>query len=135
MTKLISALIIIGVLFVGWNVYLYWDKVQNEDAEAIKREEAKLHVDPGSLQGMPYQLEQGYQKAVGKGPAAVGEWLKVNGAKLEDPRKGWIEMDYAVSLSQNNPVEARRVFNAVRERTSTNSPIYPRMKQLEKTYK
>jgi hypothetical protein len=61
-------------------------------------------------------------------------WLKAYGAQVQDPRKAWIEMDYALALMREDPNEAKKVFLAVKERTPTNSPVYPRVLQLEKTF-
>jgi len=43
-------------------------------------------------------------------------------------------LDYIVLISSTNPQEARRLFTVVKQRTPTNSPVYPRVKLLEKTY-
>jgi len=53
---------------------------------------------------------------------------------VEDPRKAWIELDFCVAVAREDPAEARRVFAAVKERIGPASPVWPRMKELEKTY-
>jgi len=35
---------------------------------------------------------------------------------------------------RTDPNDAKRIFKAVKERTSTNSPVYPRIRQLEKSF-
>ena len=53
---------------------------------------------------------------------------------MSDPRLAAIELDYIVLISSTNPQESRRLFSLVKQRTPTNSPVYPRVKRLEKTY-
>ena len=132
MTKLISALIIVVVIYLGWQLFQYWEKVDNE--EAIKKREAAAQLNPAALPGMPYQLEQSYQTAQQRGIGATREWLKTHDQALQDPRKAWIELDFCVAIAREDPAEARRLFKAVQDRTPPNSPIQPRLKQLEASY-
>jgi hypothetical protein len=53
---------------------------------------------------------------------------------IQDPRKAWIELDYCVVLARENPKEARRIFDQVKQRIRPDSPVYPRIKQLEPTF-
>jgi hypothetical protein len=132
MTKVIAALIIIVVLWGGWELFLYWDKVKNEDETKEKQEAAMVNGD--QLPGMAYQLEASLQAARKQGAAGLKNWLKANGQSVEDPRKAWIELDYCVAVAREDPSEARRVFAEVKGRTPPSSPVWPRIKQLEKTY-
>ena len=61
-------------------------------------------------------------------------WLKAYRPYLSDPRLAAIELDYVVLVGASDLKEARQIFAAVKQRTPTNSPVYPRIKQLEKTY-
>ncbi len=70
-----------------------------------------------------------------KSPAAFRKWLKTYDKALQDPRKAWIELDYCVAIAREDPSEARRVFAEVKKRTPPSSPVWPRVKALEKTYK
>jgi hypothetical protein len=133
MTKVIAALIIIVVLWGGWELFLYWDKVKNEDETRQKQETAAM-LNGDQLPGLAYQLEASLQAARKQGAAGLKNWLKANGQSVEDPRKAWIELDYCVAVAREDPSEARRVFAAVKERTPPSSPVWPRIKQLEKTY-
>jgi hypothetical protein len=133
MTKIIAALIIIVVLYGGWHLFLYWENVKNEQQTAQKAASASRIV-PEQLSGMPQTLEAALQAAQRNGAAGLTNFLKNYGRAIQDPRKGWIELDYVLLLSRENPAEAKQIFAAVKERTPTNSPIYPRVKQLEKTY-
>jgi hypothetical protein len=132
-TKLIAAVIIIAVLYGGWNFFLYWEKVKNEE-ETQKKQNAAAQVVGENLPGMPYNLNQSLKEAQSQGAAALRNWLKTYGSALQDPRKAWIELDYCVAVAREDPAEARRVFQKVRERTGPSSPVWPRLKQLEPTY-
>ena len=132
MTKLISVFIVIVVIFCGYQLFLKWEAVQKE--EETKKKEAAAVLNPAHLPGMPVQLEQSYQQVSQQGTAALRTWLKTYESVLQDPRKAWIELDLCVALTREDPSEARRIFKAVRERTPADSPIQPRIKQLEKTY-
>ena len=132
MTKLIWALIIVVVIYCGWQLFQYWEKVDNE--EATRRKEAAAMLNPAALPGVPQELEQGYQTVQQRGAAALRDWLKMNDKVLQDPRKAWIELDYCVAITRDDPAEARRIFKAVKDRTPANSPIQPRLKQLESAY-
>ena len=133
MTKLIAILMVVVVLFVAWRLFLYWDKVKNEEETAQKAAAAAV-VTGESLPGMPYQLDTSLQAAQRQGAAALGEWLKTFGHNLQDPRKAWIELDYCLLLTRENPAEARRIFAEVKARTPHSSPVWPRIQTLEKTY-
>ncbi len=137
MTKLIAALIVVGVLWCGWQLFFYWERVKNEQ-ENEKKQAAAAAVVGEQLPGMPpqaqTQLENSLRIAKSQGAEALGRWLKLYGPSIQDPRKAWIQLDYCMALSQTAPAEARRVFIAVRDRTPTNSPVYPRVQKLQKTY-
>src|SRR6266566_8378754 len=116
-TKLIGALIVVAVLYGGWNLFLYWEKVKDEK-ESVRKEAAAAAVTGESLQGMPYGLEQSFQAAKNQGAAGLRNWLKVYGQTVKDPRKAWIELDYCVAVTREDPAEAKRVFGRVKERTT-----------------
>lgn len=134
MTKLIAAAIVIACLYVGWELFLYWDKVKNEQETEEKQAAAAANVIPESLPGLPQPLEQGLQAAQRQGAEGLGNFLKAYGQSIQDPRKAWIELDYCLLLSRENPAEARRIFAAVKARTPKTSPVWPRIQKLEKTY-
>jgi len=133
MTKLISALIIVAALYGGWHLFLYWDKVRNEEQTAQKQAVAST-VDPRQLPGMPQQLESALDAAEKQGAAGLKNFLKTYDRSLQDPRKAWIELDYVQRLARDEPVEAKRRFAEIRDRVGPASPVWPRIKQLEKTY-
>jgi hypothetical protein len=133
MTKVIAVLLIVVVIYGGWELFLYWEKVKNEEETKQKQEEAAMVVGD-RLPGLPYKLEQSLQTARTKGAVGLKNWLKTYGQSVEDPRKAWIELDYCVAIARQDPAEAKRVFAQVKERISPSSLVWPRMKQLEKAY-
>ncbi len=137
MTKVIAVLIILLVLWGGWELFFYWERVKNEQ-ETQKKQEAAALVIGENLPGMPYlntqALEQSLRKAQTDGAGAMRIWLKNYSNLVQDPRKAWIELDYCLLLAREDPAEAKRVFAQVKARTPETSPVWPRIKQMEKTY-
>jgi len=133
MTKLIAALIIVAVLYGGWELFLYWEKVKNEDETKEKQQAAAL-VMGDQLPGLSYKLEASLQAARQRGAAGLRDWLKTYDKSVEDPRKAWIQLDYCVAVAREDPAEAKRVFAEVKDRLGPSSPVWPRMKELEKTF-
>jgi hypothetical protein len=134
MTKtLITIVIIAAVLLGGWQMFMYWDKVQNEKEDERKAAAAKM-INPDNLGGLPYQLDASLRVAQKQGVDGLGQWLKNYGRNVQDPRKAWIELDYCVMLSRKNPQEARRIFATVKQRTPPSSPVYARVQELAKGY-
>ncbi len=133
MTRLIAVLILVAALYAGWQLYFYWEKVKNEE-EAAQKQAVVSQVVPEQLPGLPQPLEPTLQAAQKQGAAGLRKWLKTYGQVVHDPRKAWIELDYCLMLSREDPAEAKRVFTAVKDRTPESSPVWPRIKQLERTY-
>jgi hypothetical protein len=133
MTKLIAVLIIVAVLFGGWQIFLYWDKVNHEE-EMAQKQAATSVVDPRSLQGLPYKFQPALEAAQKQGAPGLTNFLKNFNRIVQDPRRAWIELDYCVLIARENPAEAKRIFAAVKGRTPPSSPVMSRIKQLEKTY-
>ena len=141
-TKLITGALIVLACFVGWTIFQYWGKVSDEQ-KMSQDEYERLHAapvafEPSSLPGMPDKmrgkLEETLAHAQQNGATGIREWLKVYRKFVQDPRLGWIELDYVVRVARENPAEAKKIFADVQERTPPTSPIYPRIKQLAKTY-
>jgi hypothetical protein len=129
MTKLITLLVLVVALWVGWRVVVHF-----RDLEERKQAEAAAVLKPEQLPGLPSHLYGALDVAQRSGPAALGEFLRNFGAQLEDPRRAWLEMDYCVAIRRDNPQEARRVFAAMKARVKPNSVVYPRVQQLEKSF-
>ncbi|HVV01125.1 MAG TPA: hypothetical protein VHH88_07155 [Verrucomicrobiae bacterium] len=134
MTKLIAILILVGCLFVGWRLFIYWDQVSHEEEVSKKKQQASEIVSGEQLGGLSPQLESTLQAAQKQGAAGLRQWLKTYGSVVQDPRKAWIQLDYCIAEARENPAEARRVFNEVKARVPPTSPVYPRIKRLESTY-
>jgi hypothetical protein len=133
MTRVIAILIVVVVLFAGWKFFLYWDKVKNEE-EAERKQVAASVMQPESLPGLPPQYESGLRAAQQEGTAAFRNWLKTYDKLIEDPRKAWVQLDFCVAITREDPSEARRVFAEVKARTPPSSPVWPRVKELERSY-
>jgi hypothetical protein len=135
--KVFLSLLIIGFLgFIGWEGWQQWLKYTagaNNAAAPVASADA-VNVDPQSLSGMPQAWEAQYKSATNGGLKTWTTWMKMYGQHVDDPRRAWIELDYLVEISLSDPQEARSIFAAVKDRTPTNSPVYPRLLQLEKTY-
>jgi len=133
MTKLIGIAIIALLAFCGWELFLYWDKISTEK-DNQRKETAAAIVSEEQLPGLPEKLRLSWEAAKRLGPTGVKNWLNTYGHAVEDPRKAWMQLDYVLSVSRENVAEAKRVFTEVKERTPTNSPVWPRIEKLGKTY-
>lgn len=133
MTKLIAALIIAAVLYGGWELFFYWEKVKN-DQETEQKQAAAAVVVGESLDGVPQPLQASLNAAEAQGAAALGNWLKTYDRLIHDPRKAWVQLDYCLLLSREDPAEAKRLFAEVKKRTPESSPVWPRIKKLERAY-
>jgi len=132
MTKIITAGIIIIVLWVAYHMWVYWEQIRDEKESQIAA--SKVVVREEMLSGLPQNLENSLQGAKKAGLATFRRWLDTYGPSIQDPRKAWIELDYCIMLARENAKEAGRIFAAVQQRTPTNSPVYPRIRQLQATY-
>jgi len=133
MTKLIGILAVVLVIWGGYELFEMWNKYDLEK-DIAEQDAAAKHFSPQSLSGMPQGGEQTYEKAQKHGAAGVKAWLNFYGSKVQDPRRAWIELDYVVLISKDEPGEARKIFADVKARTPESSPVYPRIKELSKTY-
>ena len=133
MTKLIAAVLIVLACYGVWELFLYWEKVKSQEETAQKSNAAAMVLGE-QLPGMPSALEPSLQAAKKQGAAGLRNWLKAHNQSIEDPRKAWIELDLCVALAREDPAEARRIFKSVKDRTPPSSPVWPRLKQLEKSY-
>lgn len=134
MTKLIGLLIIVVVCWGGYELFEMWDKYDSSKDIAEKKAEADRNFNPDGLPGMPFDLQKSFETARAHGAPGMKAWLKANVQKVEDPRRAWIELDYAVMISKDDPNEAKKIYESVKDRTATNSPVFPRIEQLKRTY-
>jgi hypothetical protein len=131
MTKILITIVIVGALaFGGWELYLQWNEAKGKPDKV----EVVAPVDPATLPGMPAGMEAAYNIAKGQGAVGLKNFLTRYGKAIQDPRLASIELDYVVLVSKDNIAEARLTFARVKDRTPPSSPVYSRMKQLEKTY-
>jgi hypothetical protein len=133
MTKAIWVLIILVVGYIGYLMFKQWDKARLEHA-GQKPEQAAALASGDSLAGMPYQLDASYRTAKANGPAAFWAWFTANEKLLADPRKAWIELELCKAVFRENPAEAKRMFAAVKGRVPPSSPVYGKVKEMEKTF-
>ena len=135
MKVLISIVIVLLVGFGAYKVWEHWNEVKEQRALEEKTA-AGADIQPDQLPGLPYQLRDRLHEAQQAGPAALKRFLDVykKYPDVKDPRLAWIELDYVVMISSTDPVQAKKIFWEVKERTPSDSPIYPRIKAMEKTY-
>ena len=137
---LIIAAFIFGIYLAARSLLVEYKDVQRKSGQEEVAAPAPITpaggpvAEPVYFEGMPEQLEPSLQAAEAQGPATLKKWLDLNRRHLRDPRLGAIELDYAVAVSRNNPAEARQIYQAVKARTPSTSPLQPRLKRLAKTY-
>lgn len=127
MKALITLVLIFAVYYVGKSIsdqYKAKQEKENPSKESVVTQ----------LEGVPEQLETSLQNAQAQGAPALKTWLQHNRKYCRDPRLAEIDLNYVVLVSRSNPAEAKKVFQAVKKRTPTSSPVYERIKRLEPTY-
>jgi hypothetical protein len=130
--KIAIAIVIIAlVAFGGWKIFEQWQKV--EEGQQQPAPQAVLIPDT-QLPGMDGNLESALDNARRRGASGLRDFLKQHGGRIRDPRLASIQLDYVVLVAKEDLAEARNVFAKVKERTDGSSPVYPRVKQLEKTF-
>lgn len=139
MTKSIIGIAMAALLiFGGWKLWQLWDKYNHDKDLQQQAETAANNVVPEQLAGMPPGWEAAFDKANNAAKAGditmLRAWLKAHGQEVDDPRRAWIELDYMVMISKTDPQEAKAIFESVKDRTPQDSPVYPRVKLLAKTY-
>jgi hypothetical protein len=134
MKVLISILVVLGVVFTGYKLVVYWDEVEHEKER--NQEQAEALVRPEKLDGLPREYEKSLRDAQAKGAGSFMEWIEKakQAGIVKDPRLAWIELDYVLKAALEDPIQAKKVFNEVKARVPENSPVYPRIKSLEKTF-
>lgn len=135
MKALIGIFIALVIGMGGYRIYEHWEKVK-ERRVLDDRAARGADINPDELPGMPWQLVVKLHDAQRGDVATLKRFIDSckNFPDVKDPRLAWVELDYVVKISATDPIEARKVFQAVKKRTPTDSPIYPRIKSLEKNY-
>jgi len=133
MKFLITVVIVVALSLGVWQIHQLWEKSQEPPRAALAP--APETVSNGEqLPGLPLKLQPALEAAQQRGAAGLRDFLAVNGRNVADPRLAWIQLDYVLVVAQSDPAEARKVFAQVKARLKPDSPVYARMKQLEKTY-
>ena len=132
MKFLIALLVIVGLGLGAWQINNYWGNFKSKDTSSVPQPPPEIPDD--QLSGMPPSLQPSLDAARLRGAPGLRDFLTAYGNTINDPRRASIELDYTVLVAPSNPSEARRVFAKVKGRLQSNSPVYNRMKQLEKTY-
>jgi len=129
MKALITLVLILGVYFFCKSIMeQYRVKQQKEEAAA------KAANGPADgIEGMPSHFEPSLQAAQAQGAPALKVWLERYASYIQDPKLAAIQLDYVVLVSRSNPAEAKRIFQAVKQRVPKNSPVYDRVKRLDST--
>ena len=137
MKALITIVLIVAALLGIKELHRYWEdmKAKRGVEPSARGEPAAAAPSADALPGMPAALEPGLEAAKRQGAVSLKNWIKQYRPYLSDPKLASIELDYVVLAGAKNFAEARDVFAAVKQRTPTNSPVYPRIRQLENTYR
>ncbi|HEY3855942.1 MAG TPA: hypothetical protein VGO67_16250 [Verrucomicrobiae bacterium] len=128
-----AAVVIIGLALGVWQINNYWGTF-NKHKHHSSDEDAVQIVADDQLPGMPESLDPALGTARQRGVAGLKEFLTAYGNTISDPRRASIELDYAELLAVRSSTDARRYFMKVKGRIDSSSPVYARLKQLEKTY-
>ncbi len=137
MKALISLLILIAAFTVAkriWETYQTVEKSRNSGEPSTTQTTPAPQAPASNLPGLPPSLEASLSAAQKQGAAGLKDWLRNYRVYAKDPRLASIELDYVVLISHQDPAEAKRIFQDVKDRTPTFSPIYDRVKRLENTF-
>jgi hypothetical protein len=111
----------------------YWDTMDQQRAAAGAERPSSVRA-PSSLPGMDYRYEESLAAAQKSGAKSLRAWLDQYQSAIQDPRLAWIELDYVLLVSKEDPIQAKKTFAKVKKRVQPGSPVYQRVKDLEKTY-
>ena len=134
MRYFIGILLVLGVFWGLRQLLSHWEAVKAKSDAVDGRAPLVQKVAPEALSGLPPNLETSLQNAQKQGATGLKNWLKSYRSYVSDPRLAAIELDYVILIGPSNMKEAKQVFAGVKQRTPANSPVYPRIKQLEKNY-
>jgi hypothetical protein len=134
MKFVIAVLILIAVYWVGNHLFSSFQKIEKQQQASEGITPAPPPPAAASLPGLPESLEASLSAAQAKGASGLRDWLNSYRVYVKDPRLASIELDYVVLISHQDSSEARRIFKEVQARIAPNSPVYERVKRLEKTF-
>lgn len=130
MKALITIALILGIYLFGKSIFDQYKVKQQKEEAAAKA----ANGPPDGLEGMPANFAPSLQAAQAQGAPALRQWLERYGSRIQDPKLAAIQLDYVVLVSRSNPQEAKRIFQAVKQRIQKGSPLYDRVKRLDETY-
>lgn len=143
MSKLLGLLIILGLLYMGRLLFKEYEAVKAKDS---RQEQTSYEQPPApapdpvanggasGLPGLPSSLEAQLATARSQGAPGLKNFLQTYRHAIRDPRLAEIELDYVVQAGRQDPADARRVFKTVQQRTPPGSPLYSRVKSMERSY-
>ena len=133
---MIKALITLAILFavywIGNSIFTKHKEEERKEQQAEQFEKSGIGAD--GLSGMPSHLAPSLRTAQSQSAAGLKQWLQRYGSQVGDPKLADIQLDYVVALGRSNPAEAKRVFQAVKSRVPSNSPVYDRVRKLDSTF-
>jgi len=130
MKFILTAVIVIGLGLGAWQIYQYVGNSPEPSTAAT----APPAISGDELAGLPEKLRPVLDAARQRGVAGLRDFLDKYSKTVQDPRLAWIQLDYVLLVNESDHAEARRIFAKVKDRVPANSPVYPRVQQLEKTY-
>ena len=131
MNKLLWILLLVGLVWGVTKFAGYYNRVKKESERDSRTEEVAA---VSALPQLSPAVEQSLQQASAGGAASLKAWLDRFGPSIPEPRRSAIELDYVQLLARSDPAGARRKFQEVRAKVAADSPIYDRIKKLEKTF-
>ena len=135
MKALIALILLMAAFWVGKRLFLTYQSVEKNSSRTVQSgAEPDTPQRSSTLSGLPPALEASLAEAQRQGAAGLRQWLRNYRSQVRDPRLAAIELDYVVLIGLQDPVEARRIFQSVKARTPTFSPVYARVKRLESTF-
>src|SRR5881628_3726361 len=117
--KLLIGLLVALVVGIGaYKLFEHWNAVKERNLLEEKAA-AGPNIDPDTLPGMPYQLLTKLREAQQGGPEVLKRFIDEckRFPDVKDPRLAWIELDYVVMISGQDPVQAKKIFFEVKKRT------------------
>lgn len=135
MKALLALLILMAVYWVANRLYSTYRTIDRNQPSSEQGSPAPQSAAASSnLPGLPPALEPSLSAAQAQGAAGLRNWLQTYRSQVRDPRLAAIELDYVVLISLQDPAEAKRIYESVKARTPTFSPVYSRVKRLEDTF-
>jgi hypothetical protein len=132
MKFIITVIVVVGLSLGAWQIYQYWGTFKEKEQPSAA---GSAPTSTGlELSGMPPSLQSTLDASEQRGATGLRDFLTTYGKTIGDPRLAWIQLDYVVLVAPSNPGEARKVFEQIKSRVGPDSPVYNRVKQLEKTY-